>query len=211
MSPTRRSGLSWFHQTLSKRRERQEQQVFRRLYEDVAPRLFRRLLTQGHSQATAEEALHEACIVYWERFHAPIVRGETPPQSPEEPYSWILRVARNKAIDAHRKTSTAQENQEHVKELMHSHAKRHGSLAERQLLQEALEQLSPRDAELLLLRELEGLSYDELAESMSLERGSIGTLLRRARRAFQDIYQSLQQESPEHSHKPLHTSQGDGK
>ncbi len=47
--------------------------------------------------------------------------------------------------------------------------------------------LAPRDAELLLLRN-EGLSYDELAAALFVSPASIGTLLRRARTAFQKEY-----------------------
>jgi RNA polymerase sigma factor (sigma-70 family) len=47
--------------------------------------------------------------------------------------------------------------------------------------------IAPRDGELLLLRN-EGLSYNELAEVLCVSSASIGTLLRRARTAFQKEY-----------------------
>jgi RNA polymerase sigma-70 factor (ECF subfamily) len=47
--------------------------------------------------------------------------------------------------------------------------------------------LAPRQAELLLLRS-DGLSYEELAATLSITPASIGTLLSRARAAFQKEY-----------------------
>ena len=47
--------------------------------------------------------------------------------------------------------------------------------------------MAPRQAELLLLRS-DGLSYDELAAALSITPTSIGTLLSRARTAFQKEY-----------------------
>lgn len=51
----------------------------------------------------------------------------------------------------------------------------------------ALAALKPRDAELLLLR-AEGLTYEELAQTCNLTPASVGTLLARARKAFEKEY-----------------------
>jgi RNA polymerase sigma-70 factor (ECF subfamily) len=47
--------------------------------------------------------------------------------------------------------------------------------------------LSPRQAELLLLRS-QGLNYDELASTLDLNPASVGTLLSRAQQAFRKEY-----------------------
>ena len=47
--------------------------------------------------------------------------------------------------------------------------------------------IAPRQAELLLLRN-DGLSYEELAAALSLNSASVGTLLSRAKAAFQKEY-----------------------
>jgi RNA polymerase sigma-70 factor (ECF subfamily) len=51
----------------------------------------------------------------------------------------------------------------------------------------ALEQLTERDREALLLS-AEGLSYDDIAATLGLARGSIGTTLARARRRLVEAY-----------------------
>lgn len=183
--------MSWLARTFFAPRQRREQKVFDVVYREQAPRLFRRLLGRGWSRPLVEEVVHEAFLAYWEKFHAPALRGESHVPGVEEPFSWLLRVARNKAVDAHRRSTVAREKQETVSELASSSGEG-APLEERELLHRALNALKPRDVELLLCREVEGMSYDELAQALSLERGSVGTLLRRARAALLKAYDQLQ-------------------
>ena len=53
----------------------------------------------------------------------------------------------------------------------------------------ALAQLSDRDREALLLK-AEGFSYDEIAATLGLARGAIGTTLSRARRRLVEAYRA---------------------
>ena len=54
--------------------------------------------------------------------------------------------------------------------------------------------LKPRDAQLLLLRS-SGLAYRELAETLGIETGSVGTLLARAEAEFERRYRARYGES----------------
>jgi RNA polymerase sigma-70 factor (ECF subfamily) len=45
-------------------------------------------------------------------------------------------------------------------------------------------QLGERDRRILLAREVDGLSYDEIAETLELPRGQVGMILKRARERF---------------------------
>jgi RNA polymerase sigma-70 factor (ECF subfamily) len=58
------------------------------------------------------------------------------------------------------------------------------------LARRALEALTERDREALLMRE-EGLDYGEIAEALELSVGSIGTTLARARRRLMEAYEAL--------------------
>jgi RNA polymerase sigma-70 factor, ECF subfamily len=55
----------------------------------------------------------------------------------------------------------------------------------------ALAQLNERDREALLLK-AEGFNYDEIAETLGLAKGAIGTTLARARRRLVDAYQDME-------------------
>jgi RNA polymerase sigma factor (sigma-70 family) len=56
----------------------------------------------------------------------------------------------------------------------------------------ALETLSPRDREALLLK-AEGFNYDEIAASLGLAKGAIGTTLARARRRLVEAYRAQEE------------------
>lgn len=58
----------------------------------------------------------------------------------------------------------------------------------------ALNELSDRDREALLLK-AEGFSYDEIAATLGLARGAVGTTLARARRRLMDAYQPGEEQS----------------
>jgi RNA polymerase sigma-70 factor (ECF subfamily) len=57
-----------------------------------------------------------------------------------------------------------------------------------------LASLKPRDAQLLLLRS-SGLAYRELAETLGIEPGSVGTLLARAEAEFERRFRARYGES----------------
>ena len=54
----------------------------------------------------------------------------------------------------------------------------------RSRVREVLESLKPREAQLLLLR-ANGLAYRELAQTLGVEPGSVGTMLARAEAEFE--------------------------
>lgn len=55
----------------------------------------------------------------------------------------------------------------------------------------ALDRLGPRDREILWLREVEGLSHDEIAGRLSLGSGAVRVAALRARRRLEEIYSGL--------------------
>lgn len=56
----------------------------------------------------------------------------------------------------------------------------------------ALDVLTERDREALLLK-VEGFSYDEIAATLGLARGAVGTTLARARRRLMDAYRAVEE------------------
>jgi RNA polymerase sigma-70 factor (ECF subfamily) len=64
---------------------------------------------------------------------------------------------------------------------------------ERSRVRTALEQVTPRDREVLLLWD-SGLSYEEIAAQTGLARGAIGTTLARARRRLVEAYEARKQD-----------------
>jgi RNA polymerase sigma-70 factor (ECF subfamily) len=62
---------------------------------------------------------------------------------------------------------------------------------ERQQVQSVLARMKPRSARLLVLRH-SGLSYAEIAAALQVNLRSVGTLLARAEKEFEDKYQALE-------------------
>jgi RNA polymerase sigma-70 factor (ECF subfamily) len=104
--------------------------------------------------------------------------------------AWIYRVATNAGLDALRTNSRRRQREEAAASDTLRLAGQSNAL-DRLLAEEraarvraVLGSLKPRDSQLLLLRS-GGMAYRELAETLGVEPGSIGTLLARAEAEFE--------------------------
>ncbi len=111
-------------------------------------------------------------------------------ESPADLTAWVYRVAMNAGLDAMRTSARRRRREEEAaEERLRAHPPA-GALDEvlRQerclRVREVLAALKPRDAQLLLLRS-NGLPYRELAETLGVAAGSVGTLLARAEAEFE--------------------------
>lgn len=156
-------------------RERFEQFVLPHL--DAAYNLARWLLRNAHdAEDVAQEALLRA-LRFIGGFHG------------EDARAWLLRIVRNTCyswLDKNRPGELVTEFDEEV----HTPASATPealaiAAADRERLASALEQLSPRFREVLVLRELEGCSYKEIAQITAIPIGTVMSSLARARRQLQ--------------------------
>jgi RNA polymerase sigma-70 factor (ECF subfamily) len=115
---------------------------------------------------------------------------------PDKPDRWLVTVAlnlfRNERSTAGRRARlTARHAGDLVPGSGPSPVERFESLRLQATVREALNRLSLRERELLLLR-AEGYSYRDLAAVLELNEASVGTLLARAKRAFEGAYEEVQ-------------------
>jgi RNA polymerase sigma factor (sigma-70 family) len=116
---------------------------------------------------------------------------------------WIYEIAKNACIDAHRRRSRAEEvsltndegqaSGDHL-HLVSSIPAPHEAVEVKQRLGNlcgAFGGLSEAHHEILVLRELEGLSYREIGERMGLSRPAVESTLFRARRRLAQEYDEL--------------------
>lgn len=112
---------------------------------------------------------------------------------------WLYRVAMNLGFNALRAQKRRQRYESQAGKLVLDNeptfdpAEQVERNLEQRRVRQALAKIKPRYAQLLILRH-SGLTYAELAAALSVAPGSIGTLLARAERDFQESYQTLEGE-----------------
>lgn len=121
--------------------------------------------------------------------------------------TWLYRLTTNAAIDflrkeKHRNTvsiTVEDEEGEHELDVPDETASPQQELERKELreaVREGLARLSPDHRQILLLREMEGLSYQEIADVLDLEEGTVKSRIARARLALRDYLQKTGNFSP---------------
>ena len=109
--------------------------------------------------------------------------------------AWLYRVAMNAGLDAVRANSRRRRREleagaENLRTGVGGGALEEMLARERRArVQAVLARLKPRDAQLLLLR-AHGLAYREVAETLGINPGSVGTLLARAEAEFEKKFRA---------------------
>ena len=108
---------------------------------------------------------------------------------PEARFStWLLQIARNAALDQLRRRRVVQfaplDDGMDVADTAPGPEARYASRQRQALLEHALQQIAAEHREILLLREIEDLSYAELAAVLGIAEGTVKSRLARARAAL---------------------------
>lgn len=147
-------------------------------------RVYRHLLHMTGSREEALELAQDAFIKAWQAL------ATWRPQA--QFATWLLRIASNAALDVLRRRrivayTALDEDYDAPSDAPGPEAQ----LDARQRLarlDSALAQLTPEHREIVLLREVEGLSYDEIAEVLGVDEGTVKSRLARARMALAAAY-----------------------
>jgi RNA polymerase sigma-70 factor, ECF subfamily len=94
-------------------------------------------------------------------------------------YPWFYIILRNCCYQLHRRRS--QESATSIEEFEILGESTDGMADKRLSLERALLELAPEERELILLKHLDGLSYDELAERLDIPAGTVMSRLYHAR------------------------------
>ena len=111
-------------------------------------------------------------------------RGE----APRNPSSWLIAIAQNVVRQRWRQAAARPAEVELVQDVPAMSVEDDVELEE---LVRALQRIPPTQREALVLRELEGRSYNEIAELLGLTTAALETLLFRARRSLADELENL--------------------
>jgi RNA polymerase sigma factor (sigma-70 family) len=168
--------------------------AFEELYRRYRPRIVAFVRGQLRDDARAEDVTQEAFFSALRRMRATDSAIAFKP--------WIYEIARNAAIDSYRRTSRAQEVSIHGDDLLRpsdrsrlvgSRGPDSALLAKERWehLRGAFDELPETHHRVLIMRELEGLSYREIGERLELSRPAVESVLFRARRRLEREYEDL--------------------
>ncbi len=105
---------------------------------------------------------------------------------------WLFSIARNLAMDSYRSRRRicplTEEEQGVLPRAEESPEERVEVREEQQTVAEALGKLAQSHQRVLVLREVEGLSYNEIADELDVSQSAVETLLFRARRRLREEY-----------------------
>jgi RNA polymerase sigma-70 factor (ECF subfamily) len=169
-----------------------DRRAFEALLRRYASRLFGLALRHLRNRDEAEDIVQETFVRAWQGL--PAFRGG------EEFRGWLFRICVNQARDrlrARRRRPTTPLEDVPEPELGVSPGPAPDEELEQRMLEErldrALERLGLEHREILLLRALEELSYDEIAAVLRIPRGTVMSRLARARARLRAL---LEEESP---------------
>lgn len=154
---------------------------FAAFYEATARPLWRYLARVSGAPRLADDLLHEA---YYR-----VLRSGVTFESDEHRRHYLFRVAANLVHDHRRRAPLATTVLAPPDDdtLVDESTTRGDRVAARIDLEKALAQLTPRERSLLWCAYVDGQSHEEIAAAHQLKRGSLKTLLARARRRVIDL------------------------
>ena len=166
-----------------------DQEAFGELVRLYEKKVYALTLRMCKNPDDAAEAAQEAFLAAWQGLK--FFRGEASFST------WLYRLASNACVDLlrkeqrHRAVSGPSLNDEDTYMDIADDAATPQELAERSELREQIEEglqsLSPEHREVLLLRELHQLSYDEIAQTLDLDTGTVKSRISRGRKALRNF------------------------
>lgn len=169
--------------------------AFETLVRKYYQRLYRVLAVQLGNEEDARDVLQETFLRAFR--HLKAFRGDC------SFYSWLYRIARNAAVDTIRRRRQAGRTRslEALREATGAEATdgnpdvlpSHGiDTAERQrLVRDAIARLPDEFRTVLVLRELDGMSYEEIAEAIGHPVGTVRSRLHRARAHLKQLLERM--------------------
>ena len=169
--------------------------AFEELYRRYQPRIARFVCGMLHDAARCEDVAQEAFLSALRRMRATDAEINFKP--------WIYQIARNAAIDSYRRNNHAVEVSMDADDGLRASDRTRlvgldgspdAALVTKERmdhLQGAFDELSDVHTRVLVMRELEGMSYREIGEKLDLTRPAVESALFRARRRLESEYTEL--------------------
>jgi len=177
-------------QTLIERAQAGDQAAFRRLVERHQRRAFGIAVALVRDEEDANEVVQEAFIR--------VYRGLSQFHGGSSFFTWLYRIVTNLSIDVIRRPARREQplGDDLERELDAAPAVRGFDASDpfvelhrselRQVIEKALDELPPYHRGVIVMREIQGMSYEEMAEAMNVSKGTIMSRLFHARRKLEN-------------------------
>ncbi len=174
-----------------------DRDAFRELFDRYHRRVYAHAVSVLRNESDAEEIVQEVFV----RVHKSLAEF----QGGSAFYTWVFRITHNLCLDQMRRKSRkgGEEFDETIaddvpiegEDLLPSWLGSNplAALERKELvarMSQALDALSPKHREILVLREVEGLTYEEIAETLQIQKGTVMSRLFHARKNLQDALAS---------------------
>ncbi len=157
---------------------------FIHVYESTKARLYTYAMSMVGEQDLAADAVQEAYVRLYQS--SPAIA------SPAAVVSWLFSTARNYLLNHHRLQRRFASVDEEPASLVDSAPEPFEAEDERAYLRRLVDALGPLHREAILLREYEGMTYDEIANITGVPVSTVKMRLFKARRALAERYKSTE-------------------
>ncbi|MFN8051196.1 MAG: sigma-70 family RNA polymerase sigma factor [Acidimicrobiales bacterium] len=170
------------HRTTPRPSATEEQ--FHRLIQDHAGAIYRVAYTVVRDEHLAEDVVQETIIKAWQAL--PTWRGEGSLQG------WVLSIAHNTAVSYLRRIRDTTTEPDRIPEMPSPYDVERETDARSDLerLRRALGELDDLSRTIVVMRDLDGLTYQQIADALDVPLATVKTRLLRARRELQRVVQS---------------------
>jgi RNA polymerase sigma-70 factor, ECF subfamily len=157
--------------------KRATERSFEKLYQGHVHAVYRYSLAVLHNEADAEDVTQTTFLSAYRAFQ----RGDRP----HRPHNWLIKIAHNVCRQRFRDSSRRPQEVE-FDESLAAAAPEDSDVPSGGEIRRALGFLAFNQRAALVMRELEGRSYAEIAQILDLSVGAVETLIFRARRALRE-------------------------
>lgn len=171
--------------TILERAQRGDTDAFAQIYDFYVPRIFRFIFLKTGNKENAEDLTSEVFLRFWT-----YIRREKINKESAEPM--LYKIARNIIIDFYRKKEiiTMQIDESIVNQITDSQQDFINRMINREEIREmmeALKEIKDEYQEIIILRFVEDLEIEEIAEITGKSKGSIRVLSHRALKALEKV------------------------
>jgi RNA polymerase sigma-70 factor, ECF subfamily len=156
--------------------KQKDQKAFAYLYDNYSAALYGIVFKIVNNEDDANDVLQEAFINIWKSIETyDAKKGGTL-------FTWMLNIARNKAIDRYRQKNRIGENQReiYIVSIGNEHTNNSSITTDTIGMQKLINKIKPELQEVIQLHYFKGLTHQEITEITNLPLGTVKTRLRTA-------------------------------